>query len=1298
MTSHKIEPFDPGQETFSRYVQRVKIYFTAHGVADDKQKFVFLSSLSRKHYTLLANLVSPEDPGAKTLDELVDTLTLHFQPKTSEIADRYAFLCRHQEPGEDIAEFVANLKRLIVPCNYSVEFQKTILRDRFVCALADESTRKRLLTEENKLTFEEAIAIAVEKATTQARLMKADSKPVVHQVHQASRSFGGGQKQSPTCYRCGGAHLATACRFIREKCRSCGKTGHIAKVCRSKQKQVQSGYSSKQDKRTNQLEVDNLEEVKVSSASSDSLSSSPYDMFAISSRASPITVSVKINNCPLSMELDTGAAVSVISESMFHSLLGKSIELQPSTTTLRTYLGRELPILGTAQVEVQYESQQATLPVFVIKGEGTSLLGRNWLKEIKLNWSTISWVDTENSVQQLLDKHSRLFRSELGTLQGMQAKISVPENAQPRFYKPRPVAYSLKHKVEEELDRLQKEGVIKQVQFSDWAAPIVPVTKADGTIRICGDYKVTVNTVSKLDHYPLPKVNDLFTAMSGGKLFTKLDLSHAYQQLLLSEDSKKYTTINTSKGLFQYERLPFGISSAPAIFQRTMESLLQDIPGVVVYIDDVLVTGSSRGEHLQNLSRVLSRLESAGVTLKRSKCVFLTKSVEYLGHVIDQDGLHPSKEKVRAIQEAPQPKNVTELKSFLGLLNYYGKFIPNLSTLLAPLYQLLQKDAKWSWKSQHTSAFEKAKKLLQSSTLLVHYDCQKELILSCDVSPYGLGAVLAHRYADGSERPIAFTSRTLASAEKKYSQLEKEGLAVVFAVKKFHQYLSGRQFIIYSDHEPLKYLFGESKQVPVMAASRIQRWALTLGAYDYTIEHRPGSKMCNADALSRLPLPDQPHDSEIPSLGDINQVLNHLSEHQITSSEIKTWTAKDPVLSRVHHSILHGWPTSVSEPSLRPYSDRRDELSVTDGCVLLGARVVVPPPGREFVLEQLHDTHPGITRMKSLARSYVWWPGIDKDIVSTVQKCQICQESRPSPSKAPLHPWEWPTRPWCRIHIDHAGPFMGKLFLIIIDAHSKWIDVLIVNSTSAEATISKLRSIFSTHGLPEQIVSDNGSGFTSSEFEEFLSHNGIKHIRTSPYHPSSNGLAERAVQIFKSSVKKLEGPMKERISKFLFKYRVTPQTTTGISPAELLMGRRLRTHLDLLHPDIAQKVQDKQQKITGKKPPRVFQVDDKVYAKNFHGAKWISAIVSKVADPLSYQVTTNEGTILRRHVDHLRVRYDDSELTEESEETDEWITMPSRTFANRTVPTTQPPAANPPVPVRRSTRTRNPIDRYSPSP
>ena len=281
--------------------------------------------------------------------------------------------------------------------------------------------------------------------------------------------------------------------------------------------------------------------------------------------------------------------------------------------------------------------------------------------------------------------------------------------------------------------------------------------------------------------------------------------------------------------------------------------------------------------------------------------------------------------------------------------------------------------------------------------------------------------------------------------------------------------------------------------------------------------------------------------------------------------------------------------------------------------------------------------------MKSLARSYVWWPGLDTDITTTVQRCNTCQINRPTPSKAPLHPWEYPSRPWSRIHIDHAGPFHGKQFLIIVDAHSKWIDVHIVNSTSSECTISKLRSIFATHGLPEQIVSDNGSGFTSSEFQKFLADNGVRQCLSSPYHPSSNGLAERAVQTFKNAVSKLEGPMEVRILKFLFKYRVTPQTTTGLSPAQLLMGRRLRTHLDLLHPDTSKRVIDKQEKsISTNKAPRTFKIGDKLFAKNFHGPQWIPVVVCKVSGPLSYHVKTEDEIVLRRHVHHLRIRYSDN--------------------------------------------------------
>ena len=330
------------------------------------------------------------------------------------------------------------------------------------------------------------------------------------------------------------------------------------------------------------------------------------------------------------------------------------------------------------------------------------------------------------------------------------------------------------------------------MQFSDWAAPIVPVVKSDGKIRICGDYKVTINQSAKIDKYPIPCIDDLFASLSGGKRFSKLDLSHAYQQLKLDDESRQYVTINTHKGLFTYNRLPFGVSSAPSIFQRVMENLLQGIPGVCVYIDDILVTGCTDAEHLDHLAQVLQRLQDAGMRLKKTKCLFLLPSVEYLGHIIRTEGLCTSDAKVSAIVNAPAPQNVTELRSFLGLVNYYGKFLPDLATTLSPLYQLLQKQKKWTWGNSQEKAFEEVKSLLQSSRVLVHFDDKLPLILSCDASPYGVGAVLSHRMANGDERPICFAFCTLTAAERRYSQLDKEALAIVVGVKKHHQYLYGR--------------------------------------------------------------------------------------------------------------------------------------------------------------------------------------------------------------------------------------------------------------------------------------------------------------------------------------------------------------------------------------------------------------------------------------------------------------------------------------------------------------------------
>ena len=975
-----------------------------------------------------------------------------------------------------------------------------MLRDRLVCGVNHEGIQRKLLTEKD-LTYEKAleISLTMETAEKGSKDLKTSDKPNppgdLHYTSQKSRQQRAADAKPPsttTCYRCLGKHLASLCKYRTAECLFCKKIGHIAKACRSKkaQERQKSTKIPQQTKKTL-----HMEEAEINSEEQDS----SYQLFTLESNGqNPITVQVELNEVPTEMEVDTGSSLSLINKSTYDLIASKNQiqALQKSKVKLKTYT---VEILGTANVEVTYGETKHNLVIHVVDGKGPNLMGRDWLSSLRLTINNINSLSTTSAVQGVLDTHATVFSDKLGTFKGAEVRLHVDAHIKPQFFKARSIPFALKSKVEAELERLESLGIIIPVQHSNWAAPVVPVVKQDGTIRLCGDYRVTVNKAVKVDSYPLPRVVELFAALSGGKYFTKLDMSQAYLQLPLDKQSRELVTINTHRGLFQYTRLPFGVSAAPGVFQRCMENLLQGCKGVSVYLDDILVTGSTVEEHLQNLDKVLNKLEMAGLKLNKAKCSFLMPQVEYLGHIIDQYGLHPTEKKVKAIKEAPQPCNVNDLRAFLGIINYYGKFMPNLATKLAPLHKLLQKHAKWQWGTQQIKAFQDAKNALQDNTLLVHYDSSKQLVLACDASPHGLGAVLSHIIEDDLEKPIAYASRTLTTAEKNYSQLEKEALAVVYAVGKFHNYLYGKHFIIESDHQPLSYIFNNSKAISPTASSRITRWALTLSAYSYTIKHKPGRNLGNADALSRLPQ-SLTTDSDC-NPGDLVHLLNHLESTSVTSSHIRRWTDTDPTLSRVRQYILQGWPTTQLGEEFKPFNSRKDELSILDGCILWGARVVVPPPGQKSVLEELHETHLGVSKMKALARSYIWWPKMDTDIEALVKKCTDCQQSSSSPPTAPLHPWEWPAQPWSRLHLDFAGPFLGKMYLVLVDAHSKWLDVQIMNSITSEMTISRLRSIFATHGLPQQIVTDNGPTFTSEAFKEFTKLNGIKHTFSAPYHP-----------------------------------------------------------------------------------------------------------------------------------------------------------------------------------------------------
>jgi len=488
-------------------------------------------------------------------------------------------------------------------------------------------------------------------------------------------------------------------------------------------------------------------------------------MFKVTStREQPIRVTVLIEQQEVTMEIDTGASLSLINEDTWRRLGKDRSVLQESQVHLQTYTGEEIPILRSCSVTVQYKDQSQTLSVIVVPGRGPNLLGRDWLAQLKLDWETIFWTQCA-TLAQVLNAHKEVFDETLGKLKDFKAKLFVDSQAKPVFYKPRQVPQALKQKIEAELTNLEQKGIIQPVKYSNWAAPVVPILKPDGTLRLCGDYRVTVNKFAT-ESYPLPRIEELFSSLAGRKSFSKLDLSHAYLQIELDELSKEYVTFNTHRGLYKYNRLPFGVSSAPAIFQRVMENVLQGLPKVCVYIDDILVTGETELEHLQNFNAVLECLKTAGMHLKQNKCKFMLPEVEYLGHIISAAGLKPSQSKVEAIEEAPVPTNVSELKSFLGLVNYYSKFLPNLASSLAPLYQLLNKNTKWMWTKKQAMTFQAIKTALKSSSLLVHFDNSLPLILSCDASPYGVGAVLSHKMSNNVEKPIAFASRSLAAAEK----------------------------------------------------------------------------------------------------------------------------------------------------------------------------------------------------------------------------------------------------------------------------------------------------------------------------------------------------------------------------------------------------------------------------------------------------------------------------------------------------------------------------------------------------
>ncbi|XP_028416269.1 uncharacterized protein K02A2.6-like [Dendronephthya gigantea] len=813
------------------------------------------------------------------------------------------------------------------------------------------------------------------------------------------------------------------------------------------------------------------------------------------------------------VKLDTGAEVNVMPDRVYQQLVEKndgtkSVQLKNTAIKLTGYGGAEIPVKGTCILPCTYKTQQIMSKFFVVETNYRTVLSLETCKQLNLIRVMHSLV-VDNlvsgcSTEQIKENYSKVFHG-LGKLEECY-QMQLDPKAVPVAQAPRKIPATLRVKLKQELDQMEEEQVIVKVdEPTDWVHNPVIVEKPNGKFRVCLDPR-ELNKYLKREQYQLPMWEEISSRLYGARFFSTLDANQGYWQISLDHESSRLTTFNTPFGRYRFLRMPFGIHSAQEVFHKRVNRLYEDLEGVETDIDDILVWGRTIEEHDQRLQAALDRTKSIGMTLNPDKCTFRVTEVTYFGHKLTAEGIRPDQTKIEAIINMPAPQDKAGVQRLLGMVNYLAKFIPEMSEITAPLRELLKINVPWHWTTKHATAFQKIKEILSTDRVLRYYDVTKPVVLQTDASKKGLGAVLLQ---DGF--PVAYASRTMTTTQERYAQIEKELLAVVFACERFHQYIYGKTVEVHSDHKPLESIL---KKPLGAAPARLQRMLLRLQKYDINLIYKQGKLLKVADTLSRAQLAETAEEiSEQEMKSQVHLIYANLPCSSRIIEEMRHETARDPVLQKVIQLHRVGWPQSKKDlpKDLKEYWNHKLELNENQGIILKDQKIVVPLALRRKILEKLHQGHQGIEKTKQRVRQTVFWPRINNDIEDLVSKCSYCQELRNANPKEPMKPHVVPQYPWQVVGTD-IFHWQDKDYLLVVDYYSRYWEVVKLTNMKAEYVITELRKIFSRHGIPEEIMSDNGPQYASREFQEFANAWDFKHVTSSPGYPRRNGLAERTVQ------------------------------------------------------------------------------------------------------------------------------------------------------------------------------------------
>lgn len=1070
-----------GSSNLDIWAVQLKSVGDAYGVDDNMLRALLISKLRGK---ALAWLQSTASYATETTDSLLAQMEQLFGKKEGKLLLRRNFEGRKWQYGESFTEYY---NEKIILAN-----QIKLDEDELIDCLIDGIPDIQLRTQAIMQNFSDKSQLQIAFAKIE---LKRGTKPPVKPASTTNLR----------CYNCNSlGHYAADCKKAKREpgtCYGCGSSQHLVASC-----------PKRRDAEIHLLDGEDYVR---------------YFKIFIDSHSEILFLS-------LECLIDSGSPISFVRE----SLLPKELKLNKNFLYCFCGINKsELKVLGTIFCSIIINEKKVCFELCVVPDESMgvqAVLGRDFMKACKYrlvcgmenengqsecNRDSVADTKFDSSIMAIeyfddrtefaigdsvtyanREKFCRMFdncylKPERPIEPVVRSEMRlILEDLKPFNCPPRRLSYSEKIELQRLLDEYLSKGYIRASE-SEFASPIVLVRKKTGELRMCVDYR-RLNKVTARDNYPIPLIDDLLDRLAGKTIFSKLDLKDGFFHVYMDNDAVKYTSFITPLGQYEFLRMPFGLKNAPSVFQRFVNKVFADMvrnDKVIIYLDDIMIATDNFDEHFRILEEVFKRLVENRLELRLDKCVFLQSEVKYLGYTISGVGIRADDKGLRAIENFPVPSKAHSVQSFLGLCSYFRRFIKDFSILAKPLYELTRRTKKFEFGPEHLECFELLKRKLVEAPILALYDPRDVTELHCDASSVGLGAILMQKKRDGKMHPIFYFSRRTTESESKYHSFELETLAIVSALKRFRVYLQGTPFKIVTDCNSLTLTLNKKELNP-----RIARWALELQNYDYTLEHRPGTRMQHVDALSR---------SNILVLE-----TNTFEENLIICQ------GKDKKLSGLRDSLQKSEDKFFEMRNGVVYRKKGENILFC-----------VPSDMESHVMFKYHDEmgHVGVDKMTDLMGKTYWFPGMREKAKAHIRNCLRCIAFSANVGREEgfLHNIPKADLPFDTIHIDHFGPVDNsrskKYLLVIIDASTKFVRLYPTRTTSTREVISSLRDFFRSYSRPRCLVSDRGSSFTSGDFKAFLEENNIQHVRVATASPQANGQVERVNRSLKPMIAKL---------------------------------------------------------------------------------------------------------------------------------------------------------------------------------